>query len=102
MEASKLYIASEDLKKKYSHVTTGKKRIEKYVEALKFSRKVEIIFNVKENRTVEIIIGGGRDKSKDTSLTRREIREDIQGELCSVSITSRKTSKSFSDLYYSY
>lgn len=75
-----LYIAPEDLKERYRGAKAGLNRMKAYVNTLKRCRMVEIILNRKDNGTIQFTI-----KSSDLSSVLTEVKQDLQGELCSVS-----------------
>lgn len=78
-------MASEDLKERYrGRGGRGKKCLEAYVRSVEESRKMKIMLNVKDNGTVEFMF----DSTGAPREALAEAKQDIQGEVCSVSTPS--------------
>ena len=75
----KLYIAPEDLKERYNHAKRGLLRIRAYVQSLNEAKKVLIEVLRMENGIIQFTICGC-----ETRAVLNEVKQDLQGELCSV------------------
>ena len=80
----RLYIAPEDLKERYDHPKRGLMRIKAYVRSLNESRRVLIEVMQMENKTIQFTICGS-----ETRTVLNEVKQDLQGELCAVSLGSQ-------------
>ena len=79
LKVHNLYIAKEDCKGKYCN-QSGFRRIEAYVKSVEVSRNLKIHLELEGNGTVRF--------SFETSENKRQAQEDIQGEICSVSLVA--------------
>ena len=78
-----LHIELQDMKPRYQHVKFQKKRTNAFIKSLELSSGLRIIFCVKECMIIEFTLQGGQGVSKEAQ---KNVRELIQGEICSVSI----------------
>ena len=78
-----LHIESQDMKPRYIHARTQKKRIYAYVKAMESCSGITILFCMKEHHIAEFTLKGGENVTREAQ---RNVRENLQGEVCSVSI----------------